>query len=101
MVSKEAATAEALRHASVAPAGQLLPDVTVEARFGLYADQAFKTRPVWLVTFSGPGVNVPINDGPGPRPGENPVPAPTAHTDVVVIDGATGSYLEEEMFGGQ
>ncbi len=87
-----------------APAGidyeghRLLPDVQAAAQFGLYSNDRYgqrlpagqvqpylQGRPVWVVTFSGPGVQLHPH---GPRP------AGSVHNEVsVVIDAATGQYL--------
>ncbi len=87
-----------------APAGvdhqarSLAPNVQVAAQFTLFSDDRYgqrlasgqvqpylQDRPAWVVTFSGPGVQLHPH---GPRP------AGSVHNEVsVVIDAATGQYL--------
>lgn len=99
MVSKQQAINTALGHTAAAPFGALPPDVMVTAHFGTYADPSFLPRPVWLVTFSGSGVNIAVNDGgPATRSREKTGSPYVAHRDIVVIDGKTGAFLTEEMF---
>lgn len=95
-VSEQQAISVALRHAEVAPWGKLPPNVQVSARFGIYSDVTYDAGPAWIVIFSGPAINIENDDGGIPLPGEPPyVEPPADHSDVVVIDGKTGQFMEE------
>lgn len=95
-VGEQQAISIALRHAEVAPWGKLPPNVQVTARFGIYSDVTYDSSPAWIVTFSGPGVNIENDDGGIPLPGAPPyVQPPPDRSDTVVIDGKTGQFLEE------
>lgn len=79
---------------------RMLPaGVEMLAQFGRFSDDQlarklpsgamqpyFQDRPVWLVTFSGPGVQMPDSGPKGHVHGFN-------HEDNVVIDAVTGAYL--------
>jgi hypothetical protein len=80
-------------------ARNVLPSVQVSAHYGLFTRGGpgrllwpdVQNLPVWVVTFSGPGVVVYPRGGP-PRPGPRP-PREAKHEMSVVIDAATGHYL--------
>ena len=97
-ISDQEAVAAAL---AVSPAGQngaLAPGVQVAARFGVFSDDAYATRlptgqmehvfqerTVWIVTFYGPGVLIPSR---------GLQPLPPKHVQNMVIDAATGAWME-------
>lgn len=76
----------------------ILPNVDVTAQYGLFSNDRYghqlspghfvrflQSRPVWVVTFSGPGVHI--------LPG-GPAPSGAVHSETsVVIDAATVEYL--------
>jgi hypothetical protein len=99
-IRRSRAIAIAERHApgGVGPqAGSGTPTIRVTAQFGLFTDTRFgrgtskgrlhlflKDRPVWVVTFSGPGIEIPP---------AGPVKGNVMHHEVsVVIDAKTGRY---------
>ena len=69
--------------------------------YGIYADDSFAPRPVWLMRIPGPGVNICICDG-GPTLSSTGQVMPSTsqyivtHRDVVVLDARTGLFLEEQ-----
>jgi hypothetical protein len=81
---------------------RLLPKVNVVARYGIFSDDElskrnaagvtqplYQNRPVWLVSFSGPGMaEAPMGRCCGPSH------LGTHHEDSVVVDAATGKWLE-------
>jgi hypothetical protein len=101
-VTMAAAVSTALRFSGAGSSdGQLLPNVNVSAEYGLFsddeygsnqADGTFKPRyqdiPAWIVTFTGPGLNV-YSSGPPSADGSQRV----NHEETVVIDGQTGNSL--------
>ena len=97
---------QAIRAAmDAAPAGvdhqahSLLPNVQVSAQYGLFTRGRpgrplwpdVQNLPVWVITFSGPGVVFYGSGGPR-RPGPRP-PREAKHEVSVVINAATGQYL--------
>ncbi len=80
----------------MAPWAKLPANVQVTARFGIYSDVTYDAGPAWIVTFSGPGVNIENDDGGIPIPREpSYVEPPADHSDIVVVGGKTGQFLEE------
>jgi hypothetical protein len=92
-VSREQAIRVALDNApGVDRAHDLLQ---VSAQYGLFTDKhLLENRPAWVITFSGPGVNLfPHGGRPYPR-GPRPLRSEDVKHEVsVVIDAATGQYL--------
>jgi hypothetical protein len=97
------ALAVAMEHTAGARNQRLLPNVQVNAQFGMITDgqlaqrlpsgavrPLLQNRPVWLVTFSGPGVQIGFPD----HLRTGPVQIVYGHEDNIVIDGATGAYIE-------
>lgn len=98
-ISKTRAVAIATKHA-FGLVRQLHSGVSVEARFGTFSDSQlakrlptgvkqpyFQKRLAWLVTFSGPGVQILSS---GPMGGTHSV----NHEENIVIDGLHGLFLE-------
>lgn len=91
MISKEEAIAAAVPQTVGATTGDHLnPNIQVVPRFGLYSSTMFLSRPVWVVTFSGPGVTI-YSHGPT---------SAVAHEETVIVDGKTGDYLEARVGNG-
>lgn len=77
--------------------GELVPDSQISAQYGTFSDEKYgridasgrvqpewQNRPVWIVTFAGPGVQLPSH---------NPRVKAVHHELSVVLDAATGQYL--------
>ena len=86
-------------------AHNLLPNVQVSAKYGLFTADHYgqrlasgqiqsylQNRPAWVITFSGPGVVFYGSGGPY-RPGPRPPLSGAKHEVSIVIDAATGQYL--------
>jgi len=92
-VSESAAVSTARQYAQVLPASKVIPSgVTESAYYGSYSDQNFKPRPVWLIEYTGSGVNI----GGGPQADvANPPPTVYDHAESVAIDATTGQLVDE------
>jgi hypothetical protein len=101
-INRDEAVDVALCFTTGAQNHSLRPDVDVNARYGIFSDDElskrnatgdiqplYQNRPVWLVTFSGPGV---IEAATGRCCG--PSHLGNHNEDNVVIDAATGQMLE-------
>lgn len=71
--------------------GSVPTGVTENAYFGTFSDSLYEPRDVWLIVYSGVGVDVPLGGFPGTTK------IPVSHEDAVVIDASTGQFLEETM----
>jgi hypothetical protein len=76
-----------------------MSNVEISAQYGLFTQVRpirpdLQNRPAWVITFSGPGVNLyPYGGRPYPR-GPRPLRLEDVKHEVsVVIDAATGQYL--------
>jgi hypothetical protein len=103
-ITRDEAVDVALGFTTGAQNHKLRPNVDVLARYGIFSDDErsqrsatgdiqalYQNRPVWLVTFYGPGVvEAPMGSyAPG-----TPNPLKYHHEDNVVVDAATGQMLE-------
>ncbi|HZT95351.1 MAG TPA: hypothetical protein VFB34_00805 [Chloroflexota bacterium] len=87
--------------------GQLLSGVEATAQYGLFSDDAYghgstssggfqasyQNVPVWIVTFSGPGLSLPSVGGPRAPGGSGS--SSVHHEQNIVIDAETGAELLE------
>lgn len=91
---------QAIAGSSVLPAG-----VTESVYYGQYSDEAFSTRPVWLIVYTGAGVNVPVLEGDLPVDQQSAgspstvqrATGPVAHEEAIAIDAQSGRFLTEVM----
>jgi len=91
---------QAIAGSSVLPAG-----VTESVYYGQYSDKTFSTRPVWLIVYTGGGVNVPVLEGDlrvdqqsaGSPPTVQGATGPVAHEEAIAIDAQSGRFLTEVM----
>jgi sugar lactone lactonase YvrE len=93
-VSKAIAIGAAVHFAFGQAATHVPSGVRTRAYFGLYSDTIYRHRPVWIVRFWGPGLDLEGSGGGMPLPGTPYCAPPVAHEELVVVDGKTGKYLE-------
>jgi hypothetical protein len=115
-IAEQKALELAMAHTVGAGANGLLAGVTATARFGYFSNDTyshelpgggreyyFQDRPVWLVAFSGPGlVRLPVGgippEGTDLSAWQSQLQADAHHEDNVVIDAATGEYLQRYSY---
>lgn len=91
-VPQSQAVSTARQYAQALPPPKQVPsDVTESVYYGNYADQSFVSRPVWLVEYTGPGVNICC----GPHGALGPRTIQVDHAEAVVVDAFTGQFLTE------
>lgn len=92
------------KHAMAYKDPRTITGVQYTARYGTFSDNQlhsadgpsqgqleFVNRPVWVVSYYGPAVNIPL---PSPAALAQP---PVAHEITVVVDAASGQFLESYM----
>jgi hypothetical protein len=87
-VSATQAAATAAGFAQAIPSsGQVPGNIAENEYFGTYSDRTLNPQPVWLITYTGAGVNIG---------GDNPVgPVQYDHAELVTVSATTGQFLEE------
>ena len=100
VVSREAAVKTAISQSDAQrPVGTLAPDVQVSAQYGLFLDGQttgtpqrlmFQRVPIWLVTFSGPGLTIL---GVGAQGSSVSAGQGGKHAEDVVIDATSGKWI--------
>lgn len=101
-VSRSQAVSTARLYAEALPQGTVPSGVTESVYYGDFSDELFDTLPVWLVVYSGAGVNIPIG-GDGAlftstgQEVRSPQAGSVAHEEAVAIDGTTGQFVMETM----
>jgi hypothetical protein len=91
-VPESRAISTARRYAQALPSPrQVLAGVTESVYYGNYSDETFAPTPVWLVEYTGPGVNI----GPGPEGLLSTGPQQYDHAEAVVVDAFSGRFLTE------
>jgi hypothetical protein len=108
-VAESQAAAEARLFADAFPSTQIPANINESVFFGHYSSPAFLTRLVWLVVYSGPGVNIAV-DTIHRIPGVDLVAKrtkgissssysspPVVHQEAIAVDAATGQFMEDSL----
>jgi hypothetical protein len=103
-VTRAHALDEAGKHALTAVDPRTIPGMLYNAQYGLFEDEQLHAvdasdhsvlqigkRPAWVVTYYGPALSIAL---PGGRATMTEQDQPVAHQMTVVIDAATGQFLE-------